>query len=93
MIALNIDVSALSLNAARRVHTAWASDRAPVPSMGADGSRSDMVAGPACGSGTSFVPTYRAVSPMCVRWHSPVLLIKANFIICEGEEEGQIQVR
>lgn len=44
MIALNIDVSALSLNAARRVHTAWASDRAPVPSMGADGSRSDMVA-------------------------------------------------
>ena len=47
MIALNIDVSALSLNAARRVHTAftecvpWASNRAPVPSMGADGSRSD----------------------------------------------------
>ena len=44
MIALNIDVSALSLNAARRVHTAWASDRAPVPSMGADGSRSDTFA-------------------------------------------------
>ena len=42
MTALNIDVSTLSLNAARRVRIAlaafvpWASDRAPVPSTGAD---------------------------------------------------------